>query len=42
MLELLIGTVATFALGGAYYAVFASEGGEMPPWKLAVEVLRAW
>ena len=40
MLELLVGTIAAFLAGGAYYAVFATEGGEMPPWKLAVEVLR--
>ena len=40
MLEILVGTVAAFVLGGAYYAVFATEGGEMRPWMLAVEVLR--
>ena len=40
MLELLVGTVAAFLLGGAYYAIFATEGGDKPPWKLAVEILR--
>lgn len=40
MLEIAIGTVAAFLLGGAYYAVFATEGGELRPWMVAVEVLR--
>jgi hypothetical protein len=36
-------TVAAFVAGGAYYAVFGAQLGAsepMPPWKLAVEVLR--
>jgi hypothetical protein len=37
-------TVAAFVAGGAYYAVLGSQLGgadeRMPPWKLAVEVLR--
>jgi hypothetical protein len=40
MLELLVGTVAAFLAGGAYYTVFATEDGDMAPWKFAVEVLR--
>jgi hypothetical protein len=40
MLEILLATVAAFVLGGAYYAIFATEGGEMRPWMVAVEVLR--
>jgi hypothetical protein len=36
-------TVAAFVAGGGYYAVFGAQLGAsepMPPWKLAVEVLR--
>ena len=40
MLELALGTVVTFVLGGAYYAIFAAEGGDMPPWKVGIEILR--
>jgi hypothetical protein len=40
MLEIAIATVAAFLAGGAYYALFATEGGDMPPWKVAVEVGR--
>ena len=40
MLEILVATVAAFVLGGAYYAIFATEGSEMRPWMVAVEVLR--
>ena len=50
VLAVLAATLAAFVLGGAYYAVLggqlalaseaAAAGGEMPPWKLAVELLR--
>jgi hypothetical protein len=36
-------TVAAFVAAGAYYAVFGAQLGvdeRMPPWKLAVEVVR--
>jgi Protein of unknown function (DUF1761) len=50
LLAVLIATVAAFVAGGAYYAALgeqlakvseaAAAGAEMPPWKLAVELLR--
>jgi hypothetical protein len=40
MLELALATVAAFLAGGAYYALLAGGEGELPPWKLVVEVLR--
>ena len=43
MLDVLLATAAAFVLGGAYYAVFGGRlGGDarMPPWKIAVEILR--
>lgn len=40
MLEIAVATVAAFLLGGAYYAIFATGGGELRPWMVAVEVLR--
>ena len=42
-MSVLAATVAAFVSGGAYYAVFGSQlptSQEMPPWKLAVELLR--
>ena len=50
-LTILIATVAAFVLGGAYYAALGSQlatvseaaaagGDAMPPWKLAIELLR--
>ena len=36
-----VATVAAFIAGGAYYSVVPVAGsGEMPPWKLAVELAR--
>jgi hypothetical protein len=35
-----VAAVAAFVAGGAYYSVVPLEGGDMPPWKLAVELLR--
>ena len=35
-----IATVAAFLAGGAYYSVVPIAAGDMPPWKLAVELLR--
>ena len=36
-----VATVAAFISGGAYYSVLGPDADErMPPWKLAVEVLR--
>jgi hypothetical protein len=41
MLELLAATVAAFVIGATYYSVVGGPGGgETPPWKLGVEVLR--
>ena len=48
LLAVLAATVAAFVSGGTYYAVFGAQlaevsnaaGGPMPPWKLAVELLR--
>jgi hypothetical protein len=42
LLAVVLGTVAAFVLGGAYYAVLGNEPGDerMPPWKLGVEILR--
>jgi hypothetical protein len=43
VLAVLAATVAAFVAGGTYYAVFGGALGtsdEMPPWQLAVEVLR--
>jgi Protein of unknown function (DUF1761) len=50
LLAVLVASVAAFVLGGAYYAVFgtqlaavseaAAADEQMPPWKLAVELLR--
>ena len=48
---LLVATIVVFALSSTYYAVFgrqlaevsdaAAAGGQPPPWKLAVELLRS-
>ena len=47
LLAVLAATVAAFLCGGAYYAVLGDRlavnpdaSAEMPPWKLAVELLR--
>jgi hypothetical protein len=40
MLEVLAAAVAAFVIGAVYYSLAGGEGGETPPWKLAVEVLR--
>jgi len=50
LLAVLVAAIAAFMSGAAYYAVLggqlarvsdaAPEGGQMPPWKRAVELLR--
>ena len=50
VLAVLAATIAAFMIGGTYYAVLADQlatvsdaataGGQMPPWKLAVELVR--
>jgi len=44
LLAVLAATAAAFVSGGAYYAVLGAQlpgaDEQMPPWKLAVEVLR--
>lgn len=42
LLPTLVATAAAFVAGGAYYAVFGGrlENRDMPPWTLAVEILR--
>ena len=37
---ILAASVAAFVAAGAYYSVVPIAGGDMPPWKLAIEVLR--
>ena len=39
-MSVLVATVAAFVAGGAYYSVVPITGGDMPPWKLAVELGR--
>jgi hypothetical protein len=40
-LTILVATAACFVVGATYYALLSGpDGGETPPWKLAVEVLR--
>jgi Protein of unknown function (DUF1761) len=39
-MSVLAATVAAFVAGGAYYSVVPTQGGDMPPWKLAVELGR--
>jgi hypothetical protein len=40
-MSIAVATVAAFISGGAYYSVLGPDADEpMPPWKLAVEVLR--
>jgi hypothetical protein len=50
LLAVLVAAIAAFALSGAYYAVLgeqlaevsdaAAAGGQTPPWKIAVELVR--
>ncbi|MGH2590697.1 MAG: DUF1761 domain-containing protein [Actinomycetota bacterium] len=50
LIAVLVATVAAFILGGSYYAVLgdqlaqvsaaAASGGQPPPWKLGVELVR--
>jgi hypothetical protein len=40
LLSILAATVAAFVIGSTYYSLVGGPGGETPPWKLAVEVLR--
>jgi Protein of unknown function (DUF1761) len=39
-MSVLAATVAAFVAAGAYYSVVPTPGGDMPPWKLAVELGR--
>jgi hypothetical protein len=39
-LAVLVAAVAAFVMGSTYYSLVGGPGGETPPWKLAVEVLR--
>ena len=39
-MSVLVAAVAAFVAAGAYYSVVPMTGGDMPPWKLAVELLR--
>jgi uncharacterized protein DUF1761 len=39
-MSIAVATVAAFLAGGAYYSVVPMEAGDMPPWKLAVELGR--
>jgi Protein of unknown function (DUF1761) len=39
-MSIAVATVAAFVAAGAYYSVVPIEGGDMPPWKLAVELGR--
>jgi Protein of unknown function (DUF1761) len=39
-LAILVGAAAAFVIGSTCYSVVGGPGGETPPWKLAVEVLR--
>lgn len=51
LLAVLVAAIAAFALSGAYYAVLgeqlaevsdaAAAGGQTPPWKIAVELVRS-
>ena len=40
MPEVLVAAVAAFVIGSTYYSLVGGPGGETPPWKLAIEVLR--
>jgi peptidoglycan/LPS O-acetylase OafA/YrhL len=40
MIAIVVAAVAAFVSAGAYYSVVPTAGGDMPPWKLAVEVAR--
>lgn len=51
VLAVLVATIVVFALSSTYYTVFAEQlaevsdaaaaGGQPPPWKLAVEIVRS-
>jgi uncharacterized protein DUF1761 len=40
VLAVVVAAAAAFAIGAVYYSLVSGPGGETPPWKLAVEVLR--
>jgi hypothetical protein len=40
LLAVVVGAAAAFVIGAVYYSLVGGAGGDTPPWKLAVELLR--